>query len=900
MMTGDGKHDAPTSTRAESGPVEGPGDSEHGRDRKSLSGLLGSLGIRILQVLGAAMLAISVISFLYANWDVVPEPLRFTGLLILVNGIYGAGFLLARRDTLPRLTDTLLWLGVALLPWIPMAANEWLLEGEWGEVGIRLGFLVTLSLASALVVCVRPMRLMPLASALGFLLALWTLSDTALEVAPWVPALVAAAAVLLLVAPRSHLPPRLHSELDLAALAAAVGVASITTWRLEDMITSFATTQPGTSPWTILLAGPGGILPPSLGASFLVTSVAVLLLSLRHGLLLSYIAMVIFGTGLVSLAESLSLPVYWSGAVLVPLGFAAFLLAGYLEKKGMSSLARPCFHGGQGALAVSLLLVIPLYAVPGLFPLGPVILTMAAASCVYAAGGFVMGGAGLIAWSALVFLGALGTGVWGTESAFPVGAFFFALVGWFYLAMGSLACSGEREFARSPLTWIGMATASLSLLLLSGRWAGDFAQTGILVPSLPPDQILAGLWTGLLTSAAYAFLAYWRRSPAFAYPAGIGILWVALCALQSAGIHLRLPALLVPLAVCVAAAVASRKMNGNSLAEVLERFALGMHAVILFLAFLTSPAAAVPALLGSSLVILPVVRHGGLKAVVAVVGGLHGAGYLLASSWSAHPGPPAADYLPGLRAYVGLSFAARYALQLLLLNAIMAGAWLSLPRLRRGSEGAFILGTLAVSVVASLALSLPEPRVAAFIFTSTGLSLLAISHSREAATRALAAGGTLVVLGLCFGLYDLGVRAWSIFTLPPAAGLLVLGWCWRTDRATRDLLYGLGLVFAYLPLSIASLFGIWSPEAVTFLLLATMLLVAGIHGRSRIVAGISLLAVVINVVVQVRGLVWGAPGWLYLGVAGAFLLGLGGLFEFRRATLDAWRRSILENLDAWD
>ena len=92
-------------------------------NQPSSSGFFSSTSVKTLLVTGSALFISSVYLFVRSYWGFVPDSAKFFGLLIATLVVYFGGFIMTRKETLPKTAHTLLVLGLLMIPFVPYAAN---------------------------------------------------------------------------------------------------------------------------------------------------------------------------------------------------------------------------------------------------------------------------------------------------------------------------------------------------------------------------------------------------------------------------------------------------------------------------------------------------------------------------------------------------------------------------------------------------------------------------------------------------------------------------------------------------------------------------------------------------------------------------------------------------------
>ncbi|MBL0058963.1 MAG: hypothetical protein IPP35_07600 [Elusimicrobia bacterium] len=428
---------------------------------------------------------------------------------------------------------------------------------------------------------------------------------------------------------------------------------------------------------------------------------------------------------------------------------------------------------------------------------------------------------------------------------------------------------------------LGLSTLTVAIGLLAGRWGQELFATGKLIPDLPVEQIRAGLWTGGLSVVAYGFLAAIKKRPAFLYPALLSATWVYICFLEMGGLSVNLTHAAWIVAVSMAFHYAFLAAGWTDWARCFSLWGQMVFAGLSVVAFVFAPPEGILAAVVAGAAFVPglFLKREDLTSALIVSGYLtHNLVFRLLH--------PQFDL-------------ALYGLHLIPINCgvLFVRSLLSLRR-PDAPIHPFRIAVLFFSAI-SLGLVVQDPHLAWQAFLAYGiLSLLASALFYQG--RFLHVGGVLLLIGSEMFLRDQGFQRLELYLLPVAVYLISLGYAKRASRPLRDFLYGVGLVAIYVPASVNAMAASWEWNGVYLGLTSAVLLVFGLHQRSRVLALPSFLVLMANAVIQSRGFFLNVPQWIYLGLGGLTLLGLGGLFEFRRETILKLKDKVTDVWELWD
>lgn len=825
------------------------------------SGLFSSTGITAVLFSGAALVITSAYLFIRSYWASVPDVLKYSGFSFLTVLLLSVGLNLLRGGRVPKTAGTLIAVALFIVPFNGLAADRWIFTGvlsqsqvvAWGA-GLLLAFslIVSRKISTALMGIVTGLSLM---AALHFTTLSLNFGD---QITLSIVSLGIFSTLVILFTRESC--SSWARGFQSAVQVAGLGVLG---WLIL-----FHFYLPEPSQW------------PTVATLLLLGISAALQARTVHPAFAHFAGAFLLGAGALFLHQW-ARPVYTYGYFFIPAGMVALLRAWSFERDGRTALARPFFHWGQMAIAGSLLTVLPVFRQSAQAPLIPTLGVLMIAIAAYMAAGTMYRQSAYSYGGGLVALLFIFTFIWGQGLNFASATLFFTLAACVFLLVGAVGAKTNHDFVEGPFILLGVGTLTVAMALLAGRWGQDVFSTGRLIPDLPLDQARAGLWTGGLSILAYGFLAGVKQKPVFLYPALLSATWVFVCFLGMNGVALTLvhagwivAGSMVFHYAFVAAGLSDWARSFSLWSEML--FA-GMGVV----ALTAAPQGSIQGVTVAGLAFLPglfLKRSDLIEALLVAV--------YLGHNLIFRKLHPQFDL-------------ALYGLHLIPVNCGVVFLR-TLVTLRRTDVPVtpFRLTAFAFSIL-SLLLTLGNPHLAWQGFLAYGILALGVSLVLYEG-RYLHVGGVLLLLGAELFLHDKGVRHPELFLAPIATYLFAIGFARRANRPLRDFLYGFALVLLYLPASVNAMMGSWGWSGLFLALTSATLLIFGIHQKSRMVAIPSFVILLANAVLQSRGLFLSVPQEVYMGLGGLVLLGLGGLFEFRRETVLKLKNKIADTWQMWD
>lgn len=110
---------------------------------KSLSGFLNARSIKLMLYVGASLFILGTSIFVKNYWDIIPGNIKFASLLFVTIVTYFAGYLLLKKNKIPKTANTLLFLGSLLIPYNFFAVNNFALLGpirDWQIIWLLASF----------------------------------------------------------------------------------------------------------------------------------------------------------------------------------------------------------------------------------------------------------------------------------------------------------------------------------------------------------------------------------------------------------------------------------------------------------------------------------------------------------------------------------------------------------------------------------------------------------------------------------------------------------------------------------------------------------------------------------------------------------------------------------------
>ncbi len=829
------------------------------------SGLFTSGSVKTLLFSGSALLIFSVYLFVRSYWDFIPDYWKFASLAIVTTLIYGTGCRLWRLKTTPKTATTLLLLGLALVPFNVYAGNVLVfgrtLSADWSWF---IGSVLFLPLA------LTTAKMIPIAP-LGFLIGGSVLSAAFFGVRSWQgsealqsAALAASTLIVLIVRVLNKSDEDIETGLMVLVHSGLLAVFAFLSFH------------------RFFWAGPGQL---ETMATLIFFGASHALISRYYEPSYAYPASVSFVAATIFFVRFLGVPLYKYGYFLIPAGMASLLRAWTFERGKREELAKPYFLAGQLSLAASLIALAPAFSLSVHPGMGPLMIVLFAATAAYAAGGALYREPFYTYASGIVLLFVTWTMVWSHSLDFSFGILYFTAAACGFLLFGFAGGYADEDQIGQPLTVLGLATLSISVAMLAGRWGSQLMETGTLMSQMSPSQLDAGLWTGIMSLAAYGFLAAVKKKEGFLYPALVSATWVYICCLQK----VSLPIDLLHMSGIVMAALAVHyALESLGKSESARCFALWGQMAAVFIgwgALASQSSQGTAALLLCALCFLPGLWRGSAVHAVLFLAALYTADYLWYSQ---------------LGGVLGIISWAEYALQLILVNlaVICLRTILTYARPQVSIEPFRVFG-LMFSVL-SLVLSLHDVNIAWQVFLVYGIVGLTVSYLHYEGRYAHIPW--ILILAAC----ELFLKARHVeyieaYTLPVAIFMLAAGRAVGTqNKGMRDFLYGMAQIMIYAPSSIQAMNETWEWHGIFLGVSSLSMMVYGIHQRSRIIVFPSFCILIGNGLLQSRQYFLTVPRWIYLGLGGITLLTLGGLFEFQREVIYKVKDRFSQTVEEWD
>jgi hypothetical protein len=619
-------------------------------------------------------------------------------------------------------------------------------------------------------------------------------------------------------------------------------------------------------------------------ATLLVLGATLAVMSRTLSAAYAYAAAICFlGAGVV-LLRHLHVPLYKCGYSFVPIGLICLLRAWTFERSNRAALANLYFYAGHLALVGSLLAILPTYIYHGQANLGSLLGILLGLMAVYSLGG------GLYRQSFYTYAGGAAllfvtwTLIWHRNADFSIGVLFFTATACLLLLAGFIGEQTNEEQIGAPLTLLGLGTLSLAIALLAGKWGNQFLTTGKLLETLPPDQISAGLWTGGLSTLAYAFLAAAKKRVQFLYAALFSGTWVYIMWLEK--IHWPIHLLNMSWVVAVSM-IFFYILHASGKPSAARAFALWGEIMTFFIAaaaVISPTPIALKAVAVSTLSMLPSVWIGDSRLVFQFLMGT----YLFHFLW--------------FRQVYSLQNPAEwavYALQLIAVNlgVVCLRTAVTLTRPDNSIEP-YRIFAFFFSIV-SLGLALFDFQIAWQVYLCYGLLALAVSYVHYQG-RYIHVGTILLLISCELFLYSRDIIYVEAYTFPVAMYILAFGYAMRERKDLRDFLYGASMVILYLPSSIKAMNETWEWHGIFLGVSSLLLMLFGIHQRNKFLTFGSLVVLLVNGSFQSHQFFLTVPRWIYLGLGGITLIALGGLFEFQRETLINMKQRVADSFEEWD
>jgi hypothetical protein len=821
-----------------------------------------SSDIKTLLISGSTLFVLSAYIFVRTYWEVIPPEMKFLLLLLMTAAVYGGGRFLHAKGKTPSTAETLMDLGVALVPFVFFAADVLVLDK-------------TLSTASAWAFGCVGMVLAALASAasvptlsMGVILALGCHGTVYMTCLSTSQSLQAQALALALTA--------------LALLGAACSIPMHE--RVRKGLTAGLNTGALASCAILTLHGLFVAQPQHLvaGLSLAVLGIAFSVQARLFNHLFAYAAGLCLMAAAAVLLHHTHVPPYRYGLLLVPCGLLSTLRAWTFQRAGRAKLAEPYFVLGQAAAGFSIMMLLPGWSGYVQAGFGSLMTVLGLAALAYGSMGAMYGSAAYTYASSLMLLAALGAAVQNGGHSFTMGALDFSAAAYVLLAAALLGGQKRQDQIGTPLTVMGLGTMSLSLAITAGRWAEPILSGKAAHSGLPPEQLSTALIVALLGAAAYGAVGWLRKKSEFLYPALASATLAYIFSLEK----LALPVDSMSVSWVVAAALgASYLLDLYGWEKPSRCFAVWGEVLAAAMALwsLSSPAAAaLPAAAVCLLAFLPGLWVGRIDLVAGAVL----AGYLLHWVWFDKT-------LHGKTS--------DYALHLLLVNCMMVAVRTLVSTWRpKASVEPFRVLVAAFSAL-SLLLVVGDAERAWQVYSAYGALAMVVSLVHYDG-RHLWGGAALLLCGYEFYLCATHVTMTEAYTVPPALFMLICGALLETatqqHREQQDALFVAGQLVLYLPSFVQSLDETWQLHGVFVGMASLTLVLVGMLCGKKSLTTISLFVMLINAGVQSRQMFYAIPRWAYLTIGGLTLVGLGGLFEFKSDTLLKLKDGLAQGLEA--
>ncbi len=840
-------------------PASGTTASPAGAASPGSRGL--SSDIKTLLISGSTLFVLSAYIFVRTYWEVIPPGMKFLMLAVMTAGIYGGGRFLHGKGKTPSTAETLMDLGVALVPFAFFAADVLILGKTLGPLSSWAFGCAGMALAALASAASVPTLSMGIILAVGCHGAVY-LGCLSHSLDPQVQALSLVLTALGLLGAACAVPMNerlrkgLTAGLNTGALAAGIILAS----------RGFFLSQPDH-----LLAGLSLAL---LGTTFAVQArLFNPLFAYAAGLALMGAAAVLLHHGRV--------PPYRYGLLLVPCGLIATLRAWTFERAGRKKLAEPYFVLGQAAAGFSVAMLMPgwsAYVHQGFHSMLGVLMLAALA---YGAMGAMYGSPAYTYASSLMLLAALGAAVQSGGHSFTMGALEFAGAAYLLLAAALLGGAKRQDQMGAPLTVMGLGTMTVSLAVLAGRWAEPVLSGKPIHSGLPPEQLGTALAVALMGAAAYAAMGWVRRRSELLYPALASASLAYLMLLEKIAVPVDPFTVSWAAAAALAAGYSLHALDREKPSRCFLVWGEVFAAAVAVWSLGAGPETALPAVAVCLLAFLPGLWVGRADLVTGAVL----AGYLLHWLWfdkTAHGSH------------------ADYAMQLLLVNCMMVALRTGLSAWRpAASVEPFRVLTAAFSAL-SLLLVTTDAEVAWQLYSAYGILALVVSLVHYEG-RHLWVGSALLLCGYEFFLSASHVDLTEAYTVPPALFLLVCGHLCedgtRRKRELQDALFVAGQLVLYGPSFAKALGETWQLHGVFVGMASLALTLWGMTSGKKALTSLSLLVLLANAGVQSRQVFQAIPRWAYLALGGLTLVGLGGLFEFRSDSLSRLKGAVAQRLE---
>jgi len=827
------------------------------------TGFFSSENIKTLLLSGAALFVLSAYLFVRSYWSFIPDFVKFLVLLAMAAGIYGVGWTLWGNNKTPKTAETLLCVGLLLIPLVVFGANVLLLGHVWTPAQTWMAGSVTMFLAACLTVNIARTYGLAAMVSFSFMAVIHGISWAAnLSNQPELFWLSTGLLALICSSVQQPLGKTFQKGLvDCANVFSAIVflayLANSFYWNGESQIL----TAGGLIALGIFFAIQARFFAPSwaYAAGFLFMLSGAI--GLRH----------------------VRVPIHNFGLYFIPAGILMMLRAWMFEQKGKAELGAPYFHLSQLAIMGSIASVSGTFFYPTDFLAMISILTLGILA--YTLAGLLTRDSTFSYIGGLVVFFMVGISIAHYDLSFASAVFWLATAASAFVVLSLVAGGWSEEQIGLPFSFLGIGGLSLILCLVAGKWVSQFLAEGIIGVTLPPEQILAGLRIGGLGIAAYLLMAGVKRQVQYVYPTLASATLFYIYLLQ----YLHWPIDLWHMSWIVMASIglfyAAQAGGWRSLSRC---FALWAQFVLLAIgvsAVIANSAMGLQSVFWCFIVFLPVLIVGSEDLMTSCLL----AGYLSHFLWFRQTNIVS----------IWDHRIAHYALQLVAVNCGVVFVRTLIRAWRPGrSVEPFRVLAVTFSVI-SLMLSLSDKSVAWQVYLAYGVLAILVSIVHYEG-KYLGLGTSLLVVSYELFLSYQGVELIEAYTVPAALHLLIWGFVLRDSRDLRNLLYAAGQFILFVPSLGKSISEHWELHGVFLGIASLIVMVFGMSQRNRCLTSGSFGILILNGMIQSQGFLRSVPRWIYLGVSGSLLMALGGIFEFHREWLLRARQRMADTLDRWD
>jgi len=827
------------------------------------TGFFSSENIKTLLLSGAALFVLSAYLFVRSYWNFIPDFVKFLALVAMAAGVYGAGWTLWDKSKTPKTAETLLCVGLLLIPFVAYGANILLMGSAWTPAQTWTVGSIAMFLAACLTAGMATTYGLGAMVGFSFIAAIHGLSWAA-NLSHQLELLCLSVGILVILCSSVQL---FLGKTFQKGLVDCANVFSAIVF-LAYLANGFYWSAEG----QILTAGGLCILGIhfAIQARFFAPSWA-------------YVAGFLFMlAGAVGLHHA-QVPIHNFGLYFIPAGILMMLRAWRFEKQDKAKLAAPYFHLSQLAIMGSIASVSATFFYPTDFLAMMSILTLGILA--YTLAGLLSKDPTFSYVGGLVVFFMVGISIAHYDLSFASAILWLATVGSAFVVLSLVAGSWSKSQIEQPFSFLGIGGLSLILCLVAGKWVSQFLAEGAIGLTLPPEQILAGLRVGGMGVGAYLLMAGVKRQVQYVYPALASATLFYIFLLQ----NLQWPIDLWHMAWIVMASMGAfyiAQVSGwRSLSRCfalwaqLVLFAIGVSAII------ANSATELQSVFWCFISLLPGLIIGSEDLMMSCLL----AGYLSHFLW----------FRQTNIASIWDHRLAQYALQLVAVNCgvVFVRTLISAWRPERPVEPFRILA--AVFSVISLLLSLSDKSIAWQVYLAYGVLAILVSLVHYEG-RYLGLGTSLLVASYELFLSYQRVELIEAYTVPAALHLFIWGYVLRDSKDLRNLLYAAGQFILFAPSLGKSIAEHWELHGVFLGISSLIVMVFGMSQRNRCLTygGFSIL--ILNAMIQSNGFLRSVPRWIYLGAGGSLLMTMGGIFEFHRDWLIRVRQRMADTYEAWD